>query len=59
VEAVSPDGVIEGVRLRDDPGFTVGVQWHAEWEPEEHPLSRELYRAFGAAARTRAARRGA
>jgi putative glutamine amidotransferase len=57
VEAVSPDGVIEGVRLRDDPSFTVGVQWHAEWRPEEHTLARGLYRSFGAAARARARRR--
>ena len=57
VEARSPDGVIEGVRLRRDPTFTVGVQWHAEWKPEEHALSRALFRELGAAARRRAARR--
>ncbi len=50
VEAVSPDGVIEGVRLRNDPTFTVGVQWHAEWKPEEHALSRKLFEEFGRAA---------
>ena len=54
VEARSPDGVIEGVRLRNDPTFTVGVQWHAEWKPEEHELSRALFREFGRAARVRA-----
>jgi putative glutamine amidotransferase len=58
VEAVSPDGVIEGVRLKDDTTFTVGVQWHAEWRPEEHSLSRALFREFGEAARERARRRG-
>jgi putative glutamine amidotransferase len=57
VEAVSPDGVIEGVRYEDDEHFVVGVQWHAEWKPEEHPLSGALYRTFGAAARERALRR--
>lgn len=57
VEALSPDGVVEGVRLKHDPGFTVGVQWHAEWEPETRPLCRALYEAFGSAAATRAARR--
>ena len=51
VEAVTPDGVIEGVRLRNDPTFTVGVQWHAEWKPEEHALSRKLFEEFGRAAR--------
>lgn len=54
VEAVSEDGAIEGIRLLDDPTFTVGVQWHAEWEPEEHPFSRALFERFGDAARARA-----
>ena len=57
VEARSPDGLVEGVRLREDPTFTVGVQWHAEWRPEEHALSRALFREFGDAARARARRR--
>ena len=53
-EAVTPDGVIEGVRLRNDRTFTVGVQWHAEWKPEEHELSRKLFEEFGRAAQARA-----
>lgn len=57
VEALSPDGVIEGLRYNDDSQFIVGVQWHAEWEPAEHALSGALYSAFGEAARTHAARR--
>lgn len=57
VEAVSPDGVIEGLRYADDSQFVVGVQWHAEWQPENHVLSGGLYRAFGEAAHARAARR--
>ena len=59
VEARSPDGLIEGVRLREAPGFTVGVQWHAEWRPEEHALSRALFREFGRAARAGVQRRRA
>ena len=57
VEAVSPDGVVEGLRYNDDTQFIVGVQWHAEWEPDKHALSGALYTAFGKAARARAARR--
>jgi len=57
VEAVSPDGVIEGLRYDDDAQFIVGVQWHAEWHPERHALSAALYAAFGEAAHARAARR--
>ena len=59
VEAMSPDGVIEGLRYDDETQFIVGVQWHAEWLPEDHPLSGALYTAFGEAARARAARRAA
>jgi putative glutamine amidotransferase len=65
VEAVSPDGVVEGLRYdgggrddrADDRQFIVGVQWHAEWQPEKHVLSSALYTTFGEAARARAARR--
>jgi putative glutamine amidotransferase len=52
-EALSPDGVIEGIRLVDDESFTVGVQWHAEYEPEHHLLARKLFERFGEAARSR------
>jgi len=57
VEATSPDGVIEGLRYDDAEQFVVGVQWHAEWQPDQHTLSGALYTAFGAAARARAERR--
>lgn len=54
VEAISPDGVVEGVRLTAARSFTVGVQWHAEFGFEDHELSGRLFREFGAAARSRA-----
>ena len=57
VEAISEDGVVEGIRLKNDPGFTVGVQWHAEFEPENHLLSRRLFELFGEQARRRASER--
>ena len=57
VEATSPDDVVEGLRYDDDAHFIVGVQWHAEWQPDKHVLSGALYTAFGEAARARAARR--
>jgi putative glutamine amidotransferase len=44
-EAISEDGIIEGVRLKDDT-FCVGVQWHAEYAPQKHALSDGLYREF-------------
>ena len=55
VEGVASDGLVEAVRLEGAKTFTVGVQWHAEWRFEEHPLSKALFAAFGDAARARAA----
>jgi putative glutamine amidotransferase len=48
VEAVAPDGQIEGVSL---PGarFVVGVQWHPEYKVLENPFSRALFAAFAQA----------
>lgn len=54
IEASSPDGVIEAIRLPTAKSFTVGVQWHAEWGFENHKLSGRLFEAFGQAARERA-----
>ena len=54
IEAMSPDGVIEAVRLSGAKSFAVGVQWHAEWGIEHHTLSRRLFETFGDAARERA-----
>jgi len=57
VEALAEDGIIEAVRLKNDPTFTVGVQWHAEWKPGECFLAKELFRRFGDAARECARRK--
>jgi putative glutamine amidotransferase len=57
VEALSPDGLVEAIRLANAKAFTVGVQWHAEWRFDEHPISSALFRAFGDAARACAAAR--
>ncbi len=54
VEASAPDGTIEAVRVAGAPGFVLGVQWHPEWRVLEHPISRRLFAAFGAACRARA-----
>ncbi|MGQ0673467.1 MAG: gamma-glutamyl-gamma-aminobutyrate hydrolase family protein [Hyphomicrobium sp.] len=50
-EAFAGDGLIEAVRGPDDHPFLVGVQWHPEWKATSNPISRELFRRFGAAAR--------
>jgi putative glutamine amidotransferase len=57
IEAKACDGIIEGIRVPDCGTFAVGVQWHAEHRWAEHRLSSALFKAFGRAARQRAARR--
>jgi putative glutamine amidotransferase len=56
VEAVAPDGTIEGVRYVDTPGFVMGVQWHPEWGYQNDAASLALFGAFGAACRAWRAR---
>ena len=53
-EACAPDGVIEGIRVADAPGFALGVQWHPEWQAASNEFSTALFAAFGAAARAHA-----
>jgi putative glutamine amidotransferase len=49
VEGVAEDGTIEAIRIADAPGFALGVQWHAEYDPQRNPINRKLFEAFGEA----------
>src|ERR1700754_178774 len=49
IEGVAEDGTIEAIRIADAPGFALGVQWHAEYDPQRNPINRKLFLAFGAA----------
>ena len=49
VEGVAEDGTIEAIRIADAPGFALGVQWHAEHDPQGNAVNRALFEAFGAA----------
>jgi putative glutamine amidotransferase len=49
VEGVAEDGTIEAIRIADAPGFALGVQWHAEYDPQRNPINRTLFQAFGEA----------
>ena len=54
VEAMSDDGVIEAVSVRDAKSFALGVQWHPEHPiPLQWPLSKAMFDGFGDAARAR------
>jgi putative glutamine amidotransferase len=56
VEARAPDGTIEAARVGGARNFAYGVQWHPEYWAGSDAPSTALFRAFGAAARERAAR---
>ena len=49
VEGVAEDGTIEAIRIADAAGFALGVQWHAEYDPQHNPVNRALFEAFGEA----------
>ena len=49
VEGVAEDGTIEAIRIADAPAFALGVQWHAEYDPQTNPINRALFQAFGEA----------
>jgi len=49
VEGVAEDGTIEAIRIADAPSFALGVQWHAEYDPQRNPINRALFQAFGEA----------
>ena len=53
VEGVAEDGTIEAIRIADAPGFVLGVQWHAEYDPQRNPVNRALFQAFGEAVSVR------
>lgn len=51
VEGLAEDGTVEAIRIADAPAFALGVQWHAEHDPQSNPVNRALLEAFGEAAR--------
>jgi putative glutamine amidotransferase len=53
VEGIAEDGTIEAIRVADAPAFALGVQWHAEYDPQINPINRTLFEAFGQALRGR------
>lgn len=44
VSAVSPDGLVEAIQLKNHP-FGLGVQWHPEWLPGS-PAHQAIFNAF-------------
>lgn len=57
VEARAEDGTIEAISVIGSKAFAVGVQWHPEYWVKSDDVSARILRAFGDAARARAAAR--
>jgi putative glutamine amidotransferase len=53
VEGVAEDGTIEAIRIADAPGFALGVQWHAEADPQHNSVNRVMFQTFGEALKER------
>lgn len=53
--AYAEDGLVEAVHLPDLEQFTLGVQWHPEWQAAQNPHSIRIFEAFGAACQLRVA----
>jgi putative glutamine amidotransferase len=51
IDGWADDGTPEAIYVEGAPGFTLGVQWHPEWNAGNDPVSRPLFEAFGAALR--------
>jgi putative glutamine amidotransferase len=58
VEGVAEDSTIEAIRIDGASGFALGVQWHAEHDPQINPINRALFAAFGAAVAVHGRARG-
>ncbi|MEO0620783.1 MAG: gamma-glutamyl-gamma-aminobutyrate hydrolase family protein [Pseudomonadota bacterium] len=51
VEGWAEDETVEAISIEGAARFALGVQWHAEYDAGNDPISRHLFEAFGDAAR--------
>ncbi len=59
IEGTAEDSTIEAIRIEGAKSFALGVQWHAEYDPQSNAINRALFEAFGTAVRAfRSERRG-
>jgi putative glutamine amidotransferase len=47
IEGIAEDGTYEAIRIAEASAFALGVQWHAEYDPQTNPINRKLFEAFG------------
>ena len=53
VEAVSEDGLVEAITVKNSRALAMAVQWHPEWKVMEDEVSRKLFAAFGDACKAK------
>jgi putative glutamine amidotransferase len=46
VEGIAEDETIEAISIAEAPGFALGVQWHAEYDPVSNPVNNALFQAY-------------
>ena len=51
IDGTAPDGTPEAIYVDGASGFTLGVQWHPEYQAAQDKVSRPLFEAFGDAVR--------
>jgi len=49
IDGLAPDGTPEAIYVAGASGFSLGVQWHPEYQADLDPVSKHLFEAFGAA----------
>ena len=49
VEGRADDSTVEAIAIAGAPGFALGAQWHAEFDPWDQPVNAVLWRAFRSA----------
>ena len=59
IEGTAEDSTIEAIRIEGAKSFALGVQWHAEYDPQTNAVNRALFEAFGTAVREARQRRRA
>lgn len=47
VEGIAEDGTVEAISIAKASNFALGVQWHAEYDPQVNPINNAIFRAFG------------
>lgn len=49
IEGVAEDSTVEAISIMDASTFALGIQWHAEFDPQTNPINKVLFEAFGKA----------